>query len=125
MTDQPPPYTGPERVFSGIQPTGSLHLGNYLGAIKRFVSLQNSHECLYCVVDMHAITVWMEPDDLAQSTRELTAAYIAAGLDPAKSMLFNQSKVVQHTELAWIFNCVARMGWMNRMTQWEGEVGQG
>ena len=112
------------RVFSGIQPSGDLHLGNYLGAIRRFVPLQDSHDCIYCVVDMHAITVWQNPDDLARSTLELTAAYLAAGLDPKKAIIFNQSQVVQHAELAWVFNCVARMGWMQRMTQWKEKSGK-
>jgi tryptophanyl-tRNA synthetase len=111
------PFT--PRVFSGIQPSGDLHLGNYLGAIRRFVPLQKTHETIYCVVDMHAITVWQEPDDLRRSTRELAAAYVAAGIDPKKSIIFNQSRVHQHAELAWVFNCVARMGWMNRMTQFK------
>ncbi len=111
-----------QRVFSGIQPSGDLHLGNYLGAIRRFVPLQDSHECIYCVVDMHAITVWQNPDDLQRATLELTAAYLAAGLDPKKAIIFNQSQVVQHAELAWIFNCVARMGWMQRMTQWKDKT---
>lgn len=112
------------RVFSGIQPSGDLHLGNYLGAIKRFVPLQDTHECLYCVVDLHAITVWQDPADLARATREVAAAELAAGIDPKKSILFNQSQVAQHTELAWIFNCVARMGWLNRMTQFKDKAGK-
>jgi tryptophanyl-tRNA synthetase len=110
------------RVFSGIQPSGDLHLGNYLGAIKRFVPLQETHECIYCVVDMHALTVWQEPADLMRATRELTAAYLAAGIDPTRSIIFNQSRVAEHAKLAWIFNCVARMGWMNRMTQWKDKT---
>jgi tryptophanyl-tRNA synthetase len=114
------PFTS--RVFSGIQPSGDLHLGNYLGAIKRFVPLQQTHETIYCVVDMHAITVWQDPDDLRRSTRELAATYVAAGVDPKKSIIFNQSRVHQHAELAWVFNCVARMGWMNRMTQWKDKT---
>ena len=114
------PFT--PRVFSGIQPSGDLHLGNYLGAIKRFVPLQQQYECLYCVVDMHAITVWQEPDDLRRKTREVAAAYVAAGVDPKRHIVFNQSRVHQHAELAWIFNCVARMGWMNRMTQWKDKT---
>ena len=112
------------RVFSGIQPSGDLHLGNYLGAIRRFVPLQDTHDCIYCVVDMHAITVWQNPDDLARSTLELTSAYLAAGLDPKQAIIFNQSQVRQHSELAWIFNCVARMGWMQRMTQWKDKAGK-
>lgn len=112
------------RVFSGIQPSGDLHLGNYLGAIRRFVPLQESHECIYCVVDMHAITVWQEPEDLRRRTYEVAAAYIAAGLDPARSVIFNQSQVSQHAELAWVFNCVARMGWMARMTQFKDKAGK-
>ena len=114
------PFT--PRVFSGIQPSGNLHLGNYLGAIKRFVPLQEQFPCLYCVVDMHAITVWQEPDDLRRATREVAATYVAAGVDPKKHIVFNQSRVHQHAELAWIFNCVARMGWMNRMTQWKDKT---
>jgi len=110
------------RVFSGIQPSGDLHLGNYLGAIKRFVPLQQTHHCLYCVVDMHAITVWQEPDDLRRATREVAAAFVAAGVDPKKHIVYNQSRVHQHAELAWVFNCVARMGWMSRMTQWKDKT---
>src|SRR5690606_31806648 len=116
------PFT--PRVFSGIQPSGDLHLGNYLGAIRRFVPLQQSHECIYCVVDMHAITVWQEPEDLRRRTYEVAAAYIAAGLDPARSIIFNQSQVAQHAELAWVLNCVARMGWMARMTQFKDKAGK-
>ncbi len=110
------------RVFSGTQPSGDLHLGNYLGAIKRYVEMQKTHECIYCVVDMHAITVWQEPDDLRRATREVAAAYVAAGVDPKKNIVFNQSRVAQHAELAWVFNCVARMGWMSRMTQWKDKT---
>jgi tryptophanyl-tRNA synthetase len=114
------PFT--PRVFSGIQPSGDLHLGNYLGAIKRFVPLQQTHHCLYCVVDMHAITVWQEPDALRKATREVAAAYVAAGVDPKAHIVYNQSRVGQHAELAWVFNCVARMGWMSRMTQWKDKT---
>jgi tryptophanyl-tRNA synthetase len=114
------PFT--PRVFSGIQPSGDLHLGNYLGAIRRFVPLQQTHETIYCVVDMHAITVWQDPDELRKSTRTLAAAYVAAGIDPKKSMIFNQSRVHQHAELAWVFNCVARVGWMYRMTQFKDKT---
>jgi tryptophanyl-tRNA synthetase len=113
-----------ERVFSGVQPTGNLHLGNYLGAITRFVAMQATHEALYCVVDMHAITVWQDPKDLTHNTREVTAAFIASGLDPKRSILFNQSQVAGHAELAWIFNCVARLGWLNRMTQFKEKAGK-
>ena len=113
-----------QRVFSGVQPTGNLHLGNYLGAIKRFVEMQDSHECIYCVVDMHAITVWQDPQELSRNTREVTAAYIAAGIKPDEHIIFNQSQVPQHAELAWIFNCVARMGWLNRMTQFKDKAGK-
>ncbi len=113
-----------QRVFSGIQPSGDLHLGNYLGAIRRFVPLQETHETIYCVVDMHAITVWQEPEALRRATREVAAAFIAAGLDPKRSIIFNQSQVVQHAELAWIFNCIARIGWMNRMTQFKDKAGK-
>ena len=111
-------------VFSGVQPTGNLHLGNYLGAIKRFVALQDSHDCIYCVVDLHAITVWQDPAELMKSTREVAAAFIASGIDPVKNIVFNQSRVRQHAELAWVFNCVARMGWLNRMTQFKDKAGK-
>jgi len=112
------------RVFSGVQPTGNLHLGNYLGAITRFVALQAEHDCLYCVVDLHAITVFQDPDELAHNTREVTAAFIAAGIDPEKHIVFNQSQVSGHAELAWIFNCVGRIGWLNRMTQFKEKAGK-
>lgn len=114
-----------QRVFSGIQPSGNLTLGNYLGAVKRFVEMQDSGiETIYCMVDLHAITVWQDPDTLRRNTRELAAAYIACGLDPKKSILFNQSQVAAHSELGWIFNCVARLGWMNRMTQFKDKAGK-
>jgi tryptophanyl-tRNA synthetase len=112
------------RVFSGMQPTGTLHLGNYLGAMVQWVEMQKSHECIYCVVDMHAITMWQEPAELKNSIRAVTAAYIAAGLDPKRSILFNQSQVPEHAELAWVFNCVARLGWLNRMTQFKEKAGK-
>ncbi len=112
------------RVFSGVQPTGNLHLGNYLGAIKRFAALQATHECIYCVVDMHAITVWQDPIELVANTREVTAAFIAAGIDPDAHIVFNQSQVSVHAELAWVFNCVARMGWLSRMTQFKEKAGK-
>jgi len=113
------------RVFSGIQPSGNLHLGNYLGALKRFVDMQGPEmETVYCMVDLHAITVWQDPKELAHSTRELCAGFIAAGIDPEQSILFNQSQVPEHAQLAWIFNCVARMGWMQRMTQWKDKAGK-
>jgi tryptophanyl-tRNA synthetase len=116
------------RVFSGVQPTGNLHLGNYLGAIKRFVELQKTHECIYCVVDLHAVTVpmsvWGGPKELASATRQVTAAFIAAGIDPKKHIVFNQSQVSVHAELAWVFNCVARLGWLNRMTQFKEKAGK-
>jgi tryptophanyl-tRNA synthetase len=112
------------RVFSGMQPTGSLHLGNYLGALTRWVEMQATHECIYCIVDMHAITLWQEPKELRDSIRSVTAAYIAAGLDPKRSILFNQSQVAEHAELAWIFNCVARLGWLDRMTQFKDKAGK-
>jgi len=112
------------RVFSGVQPTGNLHLGNYLGAIVRFVDLQEDHECIYCVVDMHAITVWQDPEELTRNIREVTAAFIAAGIDPEKQIIFNQSRVSGHAELAWVFNCVARIGWLNRMTQFKEKAGK-
>ncbi len=112
------------RVFSGVQPTGNLHLGNYLGAIRNFVPLQDSYDCLYCVVDMHAITAWQDPKQLKAQTREVTAAYLAAGIDPKRAIIFNQSQVPAHAELAWIFNCVARLGWLNRMTQFKDKAGK-
>ncbi|MEL7048732.1 MAG: tryptophan--tRNA ligase [Pseudomonadota bacterium] len=112
------------RVFSGMQPTGSLHLGNYLGAMLQWIKLQETHECIYCVVDLHAITVWQDPDELRNSIRKVTAAYMAAGLDPKRSILFNQSQVSAHAELAWVFNCVARLGWLNRMTQFKEKAGK-
>ncbi|MDA7948004.1 MAG: tryptophan--tRNA ligase [Hyphomicrobiaceae bacterium] len=112
------------RVFSGVQPTGNLHLGNYLGAITRFVALQDNYECLYCVVDLHAITVWQEPNELEHNIREVTAAFLASGIDPKAHIVFNQSRVSGHAELAWIFNCVARMGWLNRMTQFKEKAGK-
>ncbi|MGB0086769.1 MAG: tryptophan--tRNA ligase [Rhodomicrobiaceae bacterium] len=113
-----------KRVFSGVQPTGNLHLGNYLGAIVKFVELQKQAPCLFCVVDMHAITVWQDPDELRDSTREVTAAFIAAGIDPEKHIIFNQSRVSGHAELAWILSCIARIGWLNRMTQFKEKAGK-
>ncbi|KAF0231876.1 MAG: tryptophanyl-tRNA [Beijerinckiaceae bacterium] len=116
------PYT--PRVFSGVQPTGNLHLGNYLGAIKRFAELQAGHECIYCVVDMHAITMPQDPAELTRATREVTAAFLAAGIDAKEHIVFNQSQVSGHAELAWVFNCIARMGWLNRMTQFKEKAGK-
>ncbi len=113
-----------KRVFSGVQPTGNLHLGNYLGAIVNFVELQKEAPCLFCVVDMHAITQWQDPDELRRSTREVTAAFIAAGIDAEKHVIFNQSQVSGHAELAWVLNCVARMGWLSRMTQFKEKAGK-
>ncbi len=112
------------RIFSGVQPTGNLHLGNYLGAIRNFVGLQDDYECIYCAVDMHAITVWQEPEQLRKNIREVASAYLAAGVDPKKSIIFAQSSVHAHAELAWIFNCVARIGWLNRMTQFKEKAGK-
>ncbi len=124
MTDQPPaPYAGPRRVLSGVQPSGALHLGNYLGALVKFVALQHEMECLFCVVDLHAITAWQDPRALAAQTREIAAAYRAAGVDPAKAIVFAQSAVPEHAQLAWIFNCVARLGWLDRMTQFKEKSG--
>ncbi len=111
-------------VFSGVQPTGNLHLGNYLGAIRKFVALQESHDCIYCVVDLHSITAQLVHADLVGQTRAITAAFLASGIDPKKHIVFNQSRVPQHAELAWIFNCVARIGWMNRMTQFKDKAGK-
>src|ERR687888_815911 len=117
-----------ERVFSGVQPTGNLHLGNYLGAIAKFVALQDRYECMYCVVALHAIpkplVVWGGPEQLPKNTREVTAAFIACGIDPKKHIVFNQSQVAEHAQLAWIFNCVARLGWLNRMTQFKEKAGK-
>ncbi len=113
-----------KRILSGVQPSGDLHLGNYLGAIKNFVSLQKEFECFFCVVDLHAITVWQDPKLLKQKTREVVAAFIASGIDPNKNTLFVQSQVPQHAQLAWIFNCIARMGWLNRMTQFKDKAGK-
>jgi len=117
--------THTRRVFSGVQPSGNLHLGNYLGAVKRFVEMQEEDvETIYCMVDLHAITVWQDPAELTNATRELAAAFMACGLDPKKSILFNQSQVPQHAELGWIFNCVGRVGWLNRMTQFKDKAGK-
>src|SRR6202521_1386841 len=113
-----------QKVFSGVQPTGNLHLGNYLGAIVKFVALQERYDCIYCVVDMHAITVWQEPVELKRNIRETAAAYVACGIDPKKHIVFNQSQVAEHAELAWVFNCVARLGWLNRMTQFKEKAGK-
>jgi tryptophanyl-tRNA synthetase len=113
-----------ELVFSGVQPTGNLHLGNYLGAIKRFVDLQDRYDCIFCVVDMHAITVWQDPTELPKTIREVTAAFIACGIDAKKHIVFNQSQVPEHAELAWVCNCVARLGWLNRMTQFKEKAGK-
>jgi tryptophanyl-tRNA synthetase len=119
------PQAASSRIFSGIQPSGGLTLGNYLGALKRFVEKQDEGiETIYCLVDMHAITVWQDPAKLRHATREATAGFIAAGIDPARSILFNQSQVSAHAELGWIFNCVARMGWMSRMTQFKDKAGK-
>ena len=118
------PTTFAPRVFSGMQPTGNLHLGNYLGALQRWVEMQSTHECIYCIVDMHAITVWQDPKELRQAIRDVTAAYIAAGLDTKKSVIFNQSQVAAHAELGWIFNCIARLGWLDRMTQFKEKAGK-
>ncbi|RWB23225.1 MAG: tryptophan--tRNA ligase [Mesorhizobium sp.] len=111
-------------VFSGVQPTGNLHLGNYLGAIKKFVALQEQSDCIYCVVDLHSLTAQLVYQDLGDQTRSITAAFLASGIDPKKHIVFNQSRVMQHAELAWIFNCVARIGWMYRMTQFKDKAGK-
>ena len=114
-----------KRVFSGVQPTGALTLGNYLGALKRFVDMQNEdYETIYCIVDLHAITTWQNPKTLRDQVREIAASYLASGLDPAKSIIFNQAAVEEHAQLAWVFNCVARMGWMQRMTQFKDKAGK-
>src|SRR5271163_724204 len=125
MTDtSPSAYAGPARVLSGVQASGALHLGNYLGALKKFVALQDRMETLIFVADLHAITVWQDPALLAAQTREVAAAYLACGLDPAKATIFPQSAVPAHAELAWILNCVARLGWLDRMTQFKEKSGQ-
>ncbi len=117
--------TPKKRIFSGIQPTGNLTIGNYLGAVKRWVKLQEENcDTIYCIVDLHAATIWQNPHELKESTRELVASFFACGLDPKDSILFNQSQVSAHSELAWIFNCVARMGWLNRMTQFKDKAGK-
>ncbi|MGE0422831.1 MAG: tryptophan--tRNA ligase [Reyranellaceae bacterium] len=121
------PYTArglAGRIFSGVQPTGNLHLGNYLGAIRNFVRFQSSYECIFCVVDLHAITVWQDPRELTRQTREIASAFLAAGIDAKNHVIFNQSLVPAHAQLAWVFNCVARMGWMNRMTQFKEKAGK-
>ena len=110
-------------IFSGVQPTGNLHLGNYLGALKNFVSLQKQTECIYCVVDLHAITIYQKPIDLRNNVLETVASFLATGLNPNKSIIFNQSSVSGHAELAWILNCVSRIGWLNRMTQFKDKAG--
>lgn len=120
----PAAYAGPQRVFSGMQPTGGLHLGNYLGALVKFVRLQDEYESIYCVVDLHAITIEHDPKVLQQQCREVAAAYIASGVDPKKSIVFVQSAVPAHAELCWIFNSVARMGWLQRMTQFKDKAGK-
>jgi tryptophanyl-tRNA synthetase len=114
----------PELVFSGVQPTGSLHLGNYLGALKRFVEMQATHHCLYCVVDLHAMTMPHDPQQLRENTRAVTAAFLACGIDPKRNIVFNQSRVAEHAELAWAFDCIARIGWLNRMTQFKEKAGK-
>ena len=114
-----------KQIFSGVQPTGNLHLGNYLGAIRNWVQLQDDYsDCLFCVVDLHAITVWQDPENLLSNTREVAAAMIASGIDPENNIIFNQSQVSAHAELAWIFNCVARLGWLDRMTQFKEKAGK-
>ena len=112
------------RIFSGVQPTGSLHLGNYLGAIRNWARLQDEFEAIYCVVDLHAVTAPYDPKELSRATREVTAGLIASGIDPARSIIFNQSMVPEHAELSWLFNCVARLGWLNRMTQFKEKAGK-
>jgi len=112
------------RIFSGVQPTGSLHLGNYLGAIRNWARLQDEFEAIYCVVDLHAVTAPHDPKELSRATREVTAGLIASGIDPARSIIFNQSMVPEHAELSWLFNCIARLGWLNRMTQFKEKAGK-
>ena len=125
MTDQAPaPYTGPQRVLSGVQPSGDLHLGNYLGALVKFARLQHETETFIFVADLHAITAWQDPSKLKQQVREIAAAYLATGLDPKVATIFAQSAVPAHAELAWVFNCVARLGWLDRMTQFKDKAGK-
>ena len=124
MTQDIQTYSGPERVFSGVQPTGNLHLGNYLGALRKFVNLQDQHDCIFCVVDLHAITLPQDPGALKDQTRQIAAAFLASGLDPERCVIFAQSSVRAHVELAWYFNCVARMGWLERMTQFKEKAGK-
>ena len=125
MTDQAPaPYTGPQRVLSGVQPSGDLHLGNYLGALVKFARLQHETETFIFVADLHAITAWQDPSKLKQQVREIAAAYLATGLDPKVATIFPQSAVPEHAELAWVFNCVARLGWLDRMTQFKDKAGK-
>jgi tryptophanyl-tRNA synthetase len=118
------PMAFKQRVFSGVQPTGNLHLGNYLGAIVKFVALQQQFDCIYCVVDLHAITVWQEPAELIHATREVTAAFLAAGIDPKNNIVFAQSGVPAHAQLAWILSCHTPLGWLNRMTQFKEKAGK-
>ena len=113
-----------DRIFSGVQPTGNLHLGNYLGAIRNFVRLQHDYDCIYCIVDLHAITMWQDPKELVANIREVTAAFLACGIDPKENIIFNQSQVAAHAQLGWIFSCVARLGWLNRMTQFKEKAGK-
>src|SRR5882757_11147608 len=122
-TSHQPPATA-KRILSGVQPTGNLHLGNYLGAIRNWVRLQRDYDCIFCIVDQHAITQWQEPAELRSQTREVTAAFLAAGIDARRHIVFNQSQVPAHAQLAWIFNCVARIGWLNRMTQFKEKAGK-
>jgi len=117
-------FKGPNRVFSGVQPSGGMHLGNYLGAIRKFVGMQATHDCYFCVVDMHAITVFQEPKKLREQTYHVVASYLAAGIDPEKAVVLLQSAVPAHAELAWILNCVARLGWLDRMTQFKDKAGK-
>jgi len=125
MTDAPPPaYAGPARVLSGVQPTGALHLGNYLGALVKFTRLQHEMETFIFVADLHAITQWQDPKRLKDQVREIAAAYLASGLDPKVATIFPQSAVPAHAELAWVFNCVARLGWLDRMTQFKDKAGK-
>jgi tryptophanyl-tRNA synthetase len=125
MTDQPPaPYAGPQRVLSGVQPSGNLHLGNYLGALVKFARLQHETETFIFVADLHAITAWQDPARLKDQVREIAAAYLATGLDPKVATIFAQSAVPTHAELAWVFNCVARLGWLDRMTQFKDKAGK-
>ena len=111
-------------IFSGVQPTGEIHIGNYLGAISQFVSHQDRYKSIFSIVDLHAITIWQDPSELLNSTRKVLAIFLASGIDPVKNIIFNQSQVAEHTQLAWVLSCIAKVGWLNRMTQFKDKAGK-